>query len=233
MRIAIFGANGPTGHQLMTQAAAAGHQLVAVTRNPHSIRPLDHVTVVAADATHPEEVNAAVAGSDAVLSVLGVSYSRRPITVYSVGTANIIDAMQRHDVSRLIVVSSAPLDPAYRPSDSFFFTRVMQPLFMSRPGRTTYDDMRRMESRVRDSDRDWTIVRSSWLFNCADVTDYQLTTNGARGMFTARADLAAALLTQVADDRFIGRTVAVVTTDGTPSIVRQIWREGIRKERKA
>jgi putative NADH-flavin reductase len=232
MRVVIFGANGPTGRRLVGQALAGGHRVSAVTRHPDSIPPRDGLTVVGADVTSAAAVDAAIAGSDAVLSALGVSYSRKPITVYSLGAANIIAAMHQHGVKRLVVVSAAPLDPRYRPSDSFFFTWVMEPLFMRRPGRTTYDDLRRMESLVRASDLDWTIVRSCWLFDAAAVTDYRLAENSAAGMFTARADLAASMLALLSDDRFVRKVVGVNTTAGTPSIIRQIWREGIKKEKK-
>jgi hypothetical protein len=52
-------------------------------------------------------------------------------------------------------------------------------------------------------------------------------------MFTARPDLAACLLAQLTDDRYVRKSAGVVTTTGTPSLVRQIWREGIKKEKKS
>lgn len=232
MRLTVFGANGPTGRLLVDQALAAGDRVTAVTRHPDGIPPREGRTVVGADVADADAVDAVIAGSDAVLSALGVSYSRKPISVYSQGATNIIAAMHRHGVKRLVVVSSAPLDPAYRASDSLFFTRVLEPLFMRRPGRTTYDDMRRMESLVRASELDWTIIRSCWLFDAAAVTDYRLAENSAGGMFTARADLAASMLAQLADDRFIRKVVGVSTTVRTPSIIRQIWREGVTKPKK-
>jgi putative NADH-flavin reductase len=232
MRLTIFGASGGTGCRLVEQALGAGHHVTAVTRRPASIPPRDRLSVVGADVANADAVDATIAGSDAVLSALGVSYSRKPISVYSQGATNIIAAMRRHGVKRLVVVSSAPLDPAYRASDSFFFSRVLEPLFMRRPGRTTYDDMRRMESLVRASDLDWTIIRSCWLFDAAAVTDYRLVENSAGGMFTARADLAASMLAQLADDRFGRKVVGVNTTAGTPSIIWQVWREGITKQKK-
>jgi putative NADH-flavin reductase len=229
MQLTVFGASGRTGRKLLEQALASGHPVTAVTRHPQTIPPRVGLRVAAADVTDGDAVDATIAGSDAVLSALGVSYSRKPIGVYSQGVTNIIAAMHRHGVKRLVVVSSAPLDPAYRASDSFFFTRVLEPLFMRRPGRTTYDDMRRMESLVAASELDWTIIRSRWLFDAAAVSDYRLAEHSADGMFTARADLAASLLAQLTDDRFIGRVVGVTTTAGTPSLIRQIWRESITK----
>ncbi|HEY3953754.1 MAG TPA: NAD(P)H-binding protein [Streptosporangiaceae bacterium] len=233
MRIVVFGANGPTGRQLTVQALAARHEVVAVTRHPDQISPRDRLAVVGADVTNPAAVEAAVTGGDVVLSALGVPYTRKPVSVYSAGTANIITAMEKHGVRRLIVTGTAAVDPGYQSSDSVIFTRVMEPLFMRLPGRTVYADNRRMEARIRASSLDWTIVRACWLFNAATVSDYQVIEGSIHGMFTARADLAACLLAQLADGKYIRETIGVVTTAGTPSIPRQIWREGIRKEKKS
>src|SRR5438128_3278563 len=111
MKIAIFGANGPTGRILTAQALEGGHVVTAVTRKPDDF-PLEApgLNVVGADVYDPPDVDAIVVGQDAVLSTLGVPYSRRPITVYSVGTGNIIRAMVHHGVRRLVCVSSSATD---------------------------------------------------------------------------------------------------------------------------
>jgi hypothetical protein len=108
----------------------------------------------------------------------------------------------------------------------------VEPYFMRKPGRTLYEDTIRMEALVRDSALNWTIVRSAWLFESAAVTDYQLVENTVGGMYTGRADLAACLLAQLNDDRFVRQIVGVNTTVGTPNMIKQIWREGIWKPRK-
>jgi nucleoside-diphosphate-sugar epimerase len=230
MRVAIFGANGPTGRLLTAQALAAGHQVIAVTRHPGGIPPRVGLRVAEADATDPGTVSAAVAGSDAVVSVLGVPYSRRPIRLYSAGTATIITAMRDHGIRRLVVAGTAAADPGYRGSDSLFFSRVMEPLFMWRPGRTLYEDNRRMEAAVQASGLDWTIVRACWLFNSAGVSDYLVCPGSPHGMFTARADFAACLLAQLASERSARATIGVRTIAGTPSIPAQIWREVMNKK---
>jgi putative NADH-flavin reductase len=232
MRIVVFGANGPTGRQLTSQALTAGHEVVAVTRHPEQVQPRDRLAVVGADVTDAAAVDAAVAGGDAVLSVLGVPYTFKPVSLYSAGTANVITAMANHGVRRLVVTGTAAIDPGYRASDSVIFTRAMEPLFMRLPGKTVYADNRRMEALIRAADLDWTIVRACWLFNAATVSDYQVIEGSIHGMFTARADLATCMLKQLADDRYVRKTFGVVTAAGTPSIPRQIWQEVIRKEKK-
>ncbi|RSM57979.1 NAD-dependent epimerase [Actinoplanes sp. ATCC 53533] len=231
MRTVIFGATGPTGHRLTEQALAAGHEVTAVTRRPGAIAPRAGLTVVTADVTDPDSVARAVAGNDAVLSSLGSPPSRKPITVYSQGNANIVAAMRRHGVKRLITVSSSVMDPTWRPSGEFFFNNVMDPLVNRRIARTAHDDMRRMEALVRDSDLAWTIARPSGLFDHPEVTPYQVREDVADGLFTARIDLAASMVAQLTDDRFVQRAMAVITTEVRPSIAGLIWREAVAKKK--
>ncbi|KJK55370.1 NAD(P)-dependent oxidoreductase [Saccharothrix sp. ST-888] len=229
MRITVFGATGPTGRRLTEQALAAGHRVTAVARRPESLPARAGLTVVGADATEPDAVGAAVAGSDAVLSALGARPGRRPVTVYSAGARNIVSAMERHGVRRLLVVSSSVVDPAWRPSGAFFFNHVLDPYVNRVIARTAHEDMRRMEALIKESSLDWTIVRPSGLFDHPVVTDHRLAEDSADGLFTARSDLAASMLAQLADDRFVRRAMGVVTTEVKPSIARLIWREGTGK----
>jgi uncharacterized protein YbjT (DUF2867 family) len=231
VRTVVFGATGPTGRQLVEQALAAGHEAVAVTRRPDSIPARPGLAVAIADIADPEAVDRAVAGSDAVLSSLGVPLTSKPITVYSQGNANIVAAMHRHGVKRLVTISSSVMDPTWRPTGEFFFNNVMDPLVNRRMGRTAHADMRRMEALVRDSGLDWTIARPSGLFDHPTVTRYEVAENVADGLFTARVDLAASMVAQLADDRFVRRAMAVITTEVRPSIAGLIWREAIAKKK--
>ncbi|MEV1331607.1 NAD(P)H-binding protein [Micromonospora costi] len=231
MRTVVFGATGPTGRQVTEQALAAGHEVIAVTRRPGAIAPRPGLTVVTADALDADAVDRAVAGSDAVLASLGVPLSPRPVSVYSRGNATIVAAMHRHGVKRLVTVSSSVLDPRWRPTGEFFFNTVMDPLVNRRFGRTTHEDMRRMEAVVRDSGLDWTIARPSGLFDHHGVTRYHAAEDVADGLFTARSDLAASMVAQLTDDRFVRRAMAVVTTDVRPRILGLLWREMVAKKK--
>ncbi|MFG1678734.1 NAD(P)-dependent oxidoreductase [Nonomuraea sp. NPDC049269] len=232
MRIAVFGANGPTGRLLAGQALAAGHQVAAVTRQPDSF-PLRHdrLEVVGADVLDPAAVDAAVAERDAVLSTLGVPAGKEPISTYSRGVANIVTAMRRHRVRRLAVVSSSGVDPHAYSEGGFLFNRVLLPYVTRVLGKTLYDDMRRMEELVRASDLDWTIVRPSGLYHLPAVTDYTFVEGHADGRFTARADLAASMLALLDDDRYLRATISVITTVDNPSLLQWIRGEALPKSR--
>lgn len=226
MNITVFGANGATGQLLTRQALTTGHRVAAVTRRPCEF-PIRHdrLRVVEADAHDAEAVELAVADADAVLSTLGVPYTRKPITVYSVGIRNIIAAMSHIGVKRVVAVSSSATYPHHHAEGGFLMNRVLQPLIAATIGRTTYADMRRMEAQLRASDLDWTIIRPSGLFNAAEVSRYQVYEDEAPGIFTSRIDLATCMLEQATGTRFVRKAVAVTTTVGTPTLWQMIRTE--------
>jgi putative NADH-flavin reductase len=226
MSIVVFGAHGPTGRLLVSHALAAGHQVIAVTRRPDKF-PQQHpnLTVARADVLDASAVEGVVSGADAILSTLGAPYGRKQVAVYSVGVRNILTAMERHQVRRLVVVSSSATDPKPYADAGFFFNRVVQPFVVAVLGKTVYEDMRRMEELIRNSDVDWTIVRPSGLFDTDFVSDYELAEDHIAGRFTARSDLAAAMLAQIDDERYIRKILAIATSQNVPSMARLIMRE--------
>jgi putative NADH-flavin reductase len=228
MSIVVFGANGPTGRLLVSHALAAGHQVIAVTRRPDKF-PQQHpnLTVARADVLDASAVEGVVSGADAILSTLGAPYGRKQVAVYSVGARNILTAMERHQVRRLVVVSSSATDPKPYADAGFFFNRVVQPFVVNVLGKTVYQDMRRMEELIRNSEVDWTIVRPSGLFDADFVSDYELAENHIAGRFTARSDLAAAMLAQIDDERYVRKLLAIATSENVPSMARLIMREAI------
>ncbi|MFD5338061.1 NAD(P)-dependent oxidoreductase [Streptomyces hawaiiensis] len=231
MRIAVFGANGPTGRHLTDQALAAGHEVVAVTRRPGSLLPgRQGLAVAVADATDPAAVDAAIAGTDAVLSAVGARFSKETITTYSASATAITGAMTRHGIKRLLAISSSIADPNWRPTGAHFFNHVLDPLVNRRLGRTLHEDMRRMEAVIRQTDLDWTLVRPSGLFEHPVVTDYHAAETSADGVFTARADLAASMLRELEERRYVRTAMGVITTAVKPNIAKLIWHEGMKKK---
>jgi nucleoside-diphosphate-sugar epimerase len=231
MRIVIFGANGTTGRVLTRQALDADHEVTAVTRHPQAF-PVSHpqLTVAEADVHDGLAVHRVTDGGEAVLSTLGVPFTRKPITVYSDGVRNVAEAMSRRGIKRLVVVSSSATEPHHHADGGFVMNRVIQPLVTATIGKTTYADMRIMEEIVRTSDLEWTIMRPSGLFDAAAVTHYDLFEDQAPGIFTSRADLAASMLEQLVDSRFVRKAVAVTTAEGAPTLFQMMRREAFGKK---
>lgn len=236
MKIVIFGANGATGRVLTDQALTRSHVVTAFTRHPE-IFPLRHenLRVMSGDVFDLSSVEQAVAGQDAVLSTLGVPFSRKPIAVYSEGIAHIIQAMKRFGVRRLVCVSSSATDPQIRYLDSgggFIFEKVLKPIVIKTIGRTTYQDMQIMERLVMESQLDWIIVRPSGLFETPSVTDYQMAEAHIKRQFTSRADLADCMLQQLTTDRYLRKAVAVATFSTQPGLLEFFGKEAIQSQSK-
>ena len=228
MKIVVFGANGPTGRLLTQRALDEGHTVTALTRRPAAF-PLAHplLTVAEGDVLHADDVDAVVAGQQVALSALGVPYGRAPVSVYSEGARNILSAMERHGVRRFAGVTSSATEPNPRAQGGFFFEKVLQPFVIGVLGRTVYADMRRMESTLRESSLDWTVVRPSGLFDADAVTDYRTGEGHVDGTFTSRADLADLLLRQATDDTWVRKAVAITTLENTPTMLQMLRREAV------
>jgi uncharacterized protein YbjT (DUF2867 family) len=78
MRIAVLGATGATGTLLVTAALEQGLPVTAIARQPGRVPARPGLTTVAADVHDPESIARAVAGSDVLLSGLGVVKGNPP-----------------------------------------------------------------------------------------------------------------------------------------------------------
>ena len=212
MKISVFGANGPTGRILVEDALGRGHAVNAVTRHPAGF-PLKHerLRVVCADVTDGTSLVDAVSGCDAVASVLGASYSRKPITVYSHGTRTIVAAMDEARCKRVAVVSSGltyPPGPGY----GFLFDKIIHPLLHNVIGRTLYADMRAMEEFLRTRrDLEWIVIRPGRLVDGDTGQPYRKEPEKPSRRFTTRVDLAKAILDELETGADIHKPVAVTS----------------------
>lgn len=229
MRFVVFGANGGAGRALVQQALDGGHEVAAVTRHPEQFGLRhDRLEVVRVDATNADSVAAVLKGRDAVLSTLGVPYTFKSVDLYSITARNIIAAMRLEHLRRLIVVTSVSADPEPEPGAGFLQAHLFDPFRTRVLGRTVYDDMRRMETTVRGSGLDWTIVRPPALFDAEQVRRYDVSTSRLKGQFASRPDLAALMLHAAVSRRFINEVAFLVSREGSPSLAKTIWNDGIK-----
>jgi nucleoside-diphosphate-sugar epimerase len=205
-------------------ALDAGHSVLAVTRRPDEF-PLTHprLTVAWGDVRDGSAVTTVVDGADAVLSTVGVPFTRHSIDTYSVGTANMITAMSQSGVRRLVVTSSQGAYEYPGRRNAPWSLRVFEPIIKRTIGRTVYEDTRRMEDTVRDSGLDWTIVRPAILFNLPQATNYVAGQVEPVGVFTARIDLAHYMVMLSEDETSTGKTVVISTTENAPVFWRSMF----------
>ncbi len=105
MKVLIFGATGLTGQLLTRRCISEGHEVTAFARDPAHLT-IQGLRVMQGDVLEAAAVDRAVAGQQAVLSALGTA-SRGLPPVLPIGIRHILDAMERHGVRRIVVLSAA------------------------------------------------------------------------------------------------------------------------------
>ena len=116
MKIAVFGGTGTTGRLLIAQALEEGLSVTAYARHPEKLgTPHEGLTVIRGELSDAAAIERAVAGADAVVSLLGQG---RPVkgTPIATGTRGILAAMSKAGVRRIVVIATASAaDPKDRP----------------------------------------------------------------------------------------------------------------------
>ncbi len=202
----VFGATGGTGLQLVTQALARGHRVTAFVRDPARLDPArldpgqDRLTVQVGDVLDLDAVRAAIPGHDAVLSCIGAPPSSKA-GIRGRGTAVILAAMADTGVRRLVSQSTHGIG-ASAASLPWVMRWLVVPLYLSR----VFADHQVQEAHIQASDLDWTIVKPPHLTDgprSNQPLDATLDPAADIVMKVSRADVAAFMLDQVDDRRYL------------------------------
>lgn len=206
MNLAVFGATGGTGRQVVEQALLAGHTVRALVRAPGKAGLPGAMQIVHGDVLDAGAVDRTVDGADVVLSSLGAklpaTFTRRG-RILAAGMAHIVEAMRAHGVRRLIAVST------YGAGDAWPRLSAGARLLMGGLLRGELADKHAMEVVIRASGLDWTIVRP---VNLKDdpLTDAWRVDESSQPLglsdWISRADVAACMLASIDDQASIGRT---------------------------
>ncbi len=197
MKLAIFGASGRTGKLLVNLAVAAGHEVVAVVRDPAKIVDTTGVQVVVADVFDLKQVSDALAGVEVVFDCLGSNHLGKS-DVQGRSIRVILDAMASQGIKRVIVLgASGSLHPAlcHATLGRKFFFWIIRNTFLKHPMNDSGEQQRIVEA----SNADYTIILPPRLTDGPVTGKYRVDRKGLPkdGQLLSRADLAAFMLSQI------------------------------------
>jgi len=206
LNLLIVGANGKTGHALVHQACALGHNVTALVHHAPS-HPLPCARTLVGDARDPQLLDSAVAGQDAIVDTVG---TRKPFLKTTLETdiaRHLIDAMRHHNLRRIVAVSSLGVGDSIANVPALY--RALIPLFF----RGAMPDKEGMEAQLRQSSLDWTIVRPAGLTDGSETNSVQIVTPESHRHVRriSRADVAAFILNHLNDDASFQKTVGIAT----------------------
>ena len=201
MKLLIFGSTAGVGRQLVEQALGQGHAVTAFARDPAKIDlKHEHLQVVQGDVMDVASVEQATRGQDAVLLALGTPALTKN-TARSEGTRNVVRAMVKADVRRLVCLSSIGIGDS-RAMLPFHYKYILVPLLLGQ----TFAEHELQEDCVKQSQTQWTIVRPGSLTNGARTGIYRHGLPGSDTTIKAkisRADVADFMLKQVVDNTYL------------------------------
>ena len=137
MKLLIIGATGPTGRELAKQAIAQGHEVTALVRDAAKAAFAPPVRMVVGNVLDAPSLSAAVSGQDAVISSLGSTPSGpfKEQTMLSEGSSNLVVAMRRAGVNRVITLTGIGAGES-KGHGPWYYNWLIRPLVL----RGTYHD---------------------------------------------------------------------------------------------
>jgi nucleoside-diphosphate-sugar epimerase len=198
VRVLILGSTGRIGATTNREVIAAGHDVVALVRaQPGADGPISYL---AGDVTDQDAVDRAVEGTDAVIAALGPrSTTADAEEALAIGMRNVVDAMDRYDVRRLIALSGAAVevDGDRKPFVDRVVSRVVR-----RFARHVVGAKQREFEIFSATDLEWTALRPPFVTD-GSAAGYRLSIELTPGARVTRSDVGKALADQVASRDFI------------------------------
>ncbi len=205
-RIVIFGATGRTGQELVTQALKDNYKVTAFVRSPEKLNVSDeNLEVIQGDVLNLEDVCRAVENQDVVLCSIGMPASDKSM-LRTKGTVNIIKAMEKQGVNRLICQSTLGVGESkvFLP---WYMNLIIVPLIL----KSTWKDHEIQETKIESSKLDWTIVRPASLTNGEKNGRYRQDftySDKIKGKISI-TDTAHFMLGQIAENQYLHQKVGI------------------------
>lgn len=210
-KLLIIGGSRGIGLEAVRYGLAKGYRVRVLARSASGIAIRDAALEKCnGDALAPADVAAALEGVDTVIQAVGLPAGPEmllgPVRLFSQSTRVLLAAMKDAGVRRLVSVTGFGAGESRAKIGCL--RRVPFQLILGR----AYDDKTIQESLIRESDRDWVIVRPVILTKGPMSGRYRVLVEPEewRGGLIPRADVAHFLIGQVEDDSYLGTTPVVL-----------------------
>ena len=208
MKILVIGAAGKTGEAIVKQALAEGHTVTAFV---HSAKGFEGggARTIEGDVLDPAVIEGAVAGQDAVLDALGGHTPWKETSLDANAARNIIAAMHKQGVKRLLVVSAIGVGDTKDLVPNWYEHLIMPTLL-----RGAMKDKEEMEPLVEASGLEWTLVRPGHLVDGETTGQAYLFEEGSgqTAHKITRGDVAAFMLKALHEGLHIGASVNIASS---------------------
>ncbi|QFF97429.1 NAD-dependent epimerase/dehydratase family protein [Psychrobacillus glaciei] len=205
MKIALFGATGRVGKEILSLLLKNNDEITALVRTPEKLQNHPNLTFLQGDARVFADVEKTLAGADAVISALGTDQS----TVLTESVEHIISIMEKQKIKRVVTIGTAgiltsQLNPTllrYESSES------------KRKSQVAAKEHHKVYEMLKGSGLDWTIVCPTYLPTGAVTKAYIIERNqlplGA--VKSTTGDTALFAFNELLENKHIGYRVGIMS----------------------
>ncbi len=211
MKVAIFGASGYSGKEILQQALLQGHIVTVLTRAKKSISfPHQNLVIIEGNVLDRNTVAGVLKNQQAVIQCLGIGGkgNGQATSLVSDATKIIVDEMEKCGIKRLIAMSNvgAGNSVSFLP---WFFSKIILPYFMKWL-KVIIDDKNIMESVIMNSNLTWTIVRAPKIIDRPAKQTITATLDGKNLKFSiTNPDNASFIVQQLSSSSFINKAPSI------------------------
>jgi putative NADH-flavin reductase len=202
-KIAVFGASGETGKSFTELALKNGYAVKALVRTPSKL-DIKHpnLQVIQGDVFDQAKVEETINGTEAVIDFLGPA-TNSPADLRSTSIRNILEAMRKSNVRRLISQASLPFGVVDAKDQLNLGLQLKMFLAKNLMGKMV-QDARQHADLIKHTDLDWTIVRAPGLDGHPAQGKYRVGFAGSDlGNSISRPNIATFILDELKSARYI------------------------------
>ena len=216
--LALIGATGRTGNEVINAALAQGYQLRVLARDPNKVQVHNDIQVIKGDALNQASLEKLIEGADAVVSCLGPSGINQSLKLAKQAakswlcynsTKLLIPLMEQAGIKRFILTTGASLKTSKDKNSLFmrFMLNKLAPLIL---GEMCLDRQAEYEL-LTQSQLDWTYARCGGILFDAKKTQLKTSNTRFQGGKIHPEKLAQFLLDQVIQDNYKREAVFVAS----------------------
>ncbi|MFD7862254.1 NAD(P)-dependent oxidoreductase [Streptomyces sp. NPDC059783] len=215
----VLGGSGRTGSPVLQEAAARGHQVRALVRNPDAVQAPAGVELIQGTPANIDDIRKAAQGTEAVISVLNNSRASdnpwakpvSPAHFMTDAARDTLTVMSEQGISRIVLASTQGAG-----DDWAHLNPLMRAFIKASNLKVGFADHDGLDAAVRASGADWTLVRAVALSDKPASGPVKAAERGSGrpGMRVSRADFAGFLIDAVEKGAWIRQAPLVWNARG-------------------
>ena len=172
MQITVFGANGKVGSLIVQIGLNNGYKVIAFIHGTTNFSSNANLRIFQGNIYDAKQVAEAIHGSDVVISALG-SWGNPKKDILTAGMHNIIPAMQKQNIKRIVSLTGA--DAKVKGEPGSMIGHISRSL-LNLVAKKVLQDGEQHIDLLKNSELEWTVIRSPVMNDKGEAGRFTLNT---------------------------------------------------------